>query len=288
MKLPIIDTVFEAFHFVWGNRIDLARMIAAPVFALAILQLVLATLVPIQTPDDAKAITGMQKVVLFLGVLFSIAFYSMFAVAWHRRCLRPEEQTTIWTALKWDRRKSLFLIRFILISILSALGTLPVVVILSIVVFVLAAGGASLSGGTADPSSAGGLANFLSVILVGLVFCITMLIGARLSLLLPATALDQKLTWTETWVLGRGNTMQLFAIFLMAVAPASLLVIFLQIVARAISVGTGLGGTLTFIFIAQLVLNFAYYIGVATSVSALSISYRKLRQTPSPGMPYQM
>jgi len=54
----------------------------------------------------------------------------------------------------------------------------------------------------------------------------------------------------------------------------------------AIAHATGLSGSLTFRFLVGLALNFIYYIVIAASVSALSISYRELRRPPSRGMPF--
>jgi hypothetical protein len=115
-----------------------------------------------------------------------------------------------------------------------------------------------------------------------------MLVQVRLSLLLPATALDQKLTLMEAWVMGRGNSWRLFAVLIMSIAPAMVVLILVASAINGLAQGTGLGDTLTFQFVVRLIFNMAYYIVIAASVSALSISYRKLRQTPSPGMPYRM
>jgi hypothetical protein len=281
MKLPIRDIVLQVFQFLWESRTDLVRMMAVPVFALTILRLALFAVAPLQTPEDIKAMTGMQTMAVILVGLLQMAFYTMFAVAWHRRCLRPEEQTTILTALKWDGRKTRFLLRFILISLVAAVGALPIIIIASIVGFAVSAGLA-----TADKAS--GFGALLLNVFPFVLFFVVFVIQTRLSLLLPATAIDQKLTLMETWVMGRGNTWNLVAILLLAAAPAMVIVILVNSAAIAIAYATGLGGTLTFVFVAQLAINFASYIVIATGVSALSISYRALRQTPSPGMPYQM
>jgi hypothetical protein len=289
MKLQIREIVFEVFQFLWDTRLDLARMIAAPVFALTILQLILTALVPIRTPEEAQNIAGWQTFALIMGSLLSAAFYTMFAVAWHRRCLRPEEQTTILTALKWDHRKTLFLFRFIVISIVAAIGVLPVLIVISIILFAVAAAFSAGSGdGASVPAHVAALSNAFPVIALLIVFAGVMLIQTRLSLLLPATALDQKMTLMEAWAMGRDNTWRLFAIILLSIAPAMVIVTLVQSGVGAIGFTTGLHSTLTFRFVAQLAINFASYIAVAASVSALSMSYRALRQPPSGGMPYYM
>jgi hypothetical protein len=89
-------------------------------------------------------------------------------------------------------------------------------------------------------------------------------------------------------VIGRGNSWRLVAILLLSVAPIMLLAILVGAAVGAIAQMSGLAGTLTFRFGAALALIFVYYLVIAASVSALSISYRELRRTPGRGMPYQV
>jgi len=282
MKLNVRETTFEVFQFLWANRPDLVRMIAAPVLALAILHMALGTVFKDYAATATSGITALQFFALVVAIALPTVFYVMFAVAWHRRCLRPEEQTTILIALKWDRRKTLFLFRFILISVISLIAALPVLIISGIV-------GMTGAGGLAVSGAGGPTTGVLIVQVIKLILLfVVMLVQVRLSLLLPATALDQKLTLMEAWVIGRGNSWRLLAVLLLSVAPAMVIVLLVGSAVGAISQATGLGATLTFRFIGQLALDFASYIVVAASVSALSMSYRALRQRPSPGMPYQM
>jgi len=281
MKLMIRDTVFEVFHFLWENRLDLLRMSAAPVFALSILHIVLPTLFAgFEPSEEVTQVTGLHLLGLFLAVALPTIFYVMFAVAWHRRCLKPEEQTTILTALRWDRRKTLFLFRFLLISVISVIIALPILVIAAIVGGTGAMGLAA--GGVGTPSTGAVLVQLAKTILIFVII----LVQVRLSLWLPATALDHKVTLMEAWTLGRDNSWRLFAVLILSIAPAMVIVILVGSAIAAIAQATGLGSTLTFQFIVRLVFNMAYYIVIAASVSALSMSYRKLRQPPSRGMPF--
>lgn len=283
MKLPIREAVFEVFQFLWENRLDLLHMVAAPVLALSIFHIALAAL--FSDNLNAASAQGTMSTSYILAVifssLFSTVFYVMFAVAWHRRCLKSEEQTTIWTALRWDWRKTLFLYRFFLISIISVACVLPVVVIAAIV------GGTGAVGAAAGGAGPGVGVLILQVAKLIFIF-VVMLVQVRLSLLLPATAIDQKMTLMEAWAIGRGNSWRMLGLLLMSIAPAMLFAILVASAMGAIAQATGLSGTLTFQFVGRLVSNFAYYIVIATSVSALSVSYRYLRRPPSFGMPYQM
>jgi hypothetical protein len=94
------------------------------------------------------------------------------------------------------------------------------------------------------------------------------------------------MTLMEAWVIGRGNSWRLVAILLLSVAPIMVLALLVGAAVSAVAQMSGLAATLTFRFVAALALIFVYYIVIAASVSALSISYRELRRKPSTGMPY--
>ena len=280
MQLSIRDVVFEVFHFLWDNRLDLLRMVAAPVLALSICIVVLSLTLASDPPADPKTPNPGHIVANLLSYTLQLVFYVMFAVAWHRRCLRSEEQTTILSALKWDRRKTLFLARFFIILLIMIAASLPPAIIAAIV-----GGGASmgLAAGGAGGSSTGPL---LLNIAKALLIVLMLLLQTRLALWLPAAALDHKMTLMEAWVIGRRNSWRMVAIFLLSAAPIMVAAILVVSAVNAVATMTGLAGTVTFRFIAWLMVLFVYYIVIAASVSALSISYRELRRRPPPGTPY--
>jgi hypothetical protein len=279
-KLAIRDSILEVLGFLWTNRPDLFRMIAAPVLALSVINTAVAALLPKpETPTTGLQTAATISTALLIGVSF--VFYVMFAVAWHRRCLKPEEQTTIWTALRWDKRKTQFMTRSLVIAIILITVAVSVGVIVTIV-----GGGIGLvstvgtgATGKAVPTLLGAIGTLIIVVLV-------FLMNSRLALWLPAAAVDDNLTLMETWVLARGNTWRIFAVVLLASAPG---ILFFFVVDMAVKVATqslGMGDTLTFRLIASLALNLANYIVIAIGVSALSTVYRELRHPTSPGMPY--
>jgi hypothetical protein len=281
MQLPIRNVVFEVFRFLWDNRIDLLHMMAAPVLALSIFGIGISAMITQNAPHpDGTTISGMQVAGLFLAVALPTLFYVMFAVAWHRRCLKSEEQTTILTALRWDRRKTIFLGRVLVITLIAIAISLPPTSI-----------GMIIGGGAAVGLAAGGVGGPSTGMIVlqlakAAVAVIILLVQARLALWLPAAAVDQKMTIMEAWAIGRRNSWRLVAIFLLSIAPAMVVAVLVSSAFSAIAHATGLAGSLTFRFIAGLALNFVYYIVIAASVSALSISYRELRQPPNRGMPF--
>lgn len=280
MQLSIRNVVFEVFQFLWENRLDLLRMVAAPVLALSIFSIVLSALLGGGPPADADAPDPARVVANLLSFALQLVFYVMFAVAWHRRCLRSEEQTTILSALKWDRRKTIFLARcFVLILIVLALSLPPSIIA------AIAGGGVSMglaAGGVGGPTTGMLMLRLAEALYLVLI----LLLQARLTLWLPAAALDHKMTLMEAWVIGRKNSWRLVAVFLLSVAPIMVIALLVGSAVQALAQVTGLAGALTFRFIAALALIFVYYLVIAASVSALSISYRELRRNPSPGTPY--
>lgn len=280
MQLSIRDVVFEVFRFLWENRLDLLRMVAAPVVALSICSVLISLTLTSEPPADPKVPSPSHIVASLLSYALQLIFYVMFAVAWHRRCLRSEEQTTILSALKWDRRKTLFLGRFFVILLVMIAASLPPALVVAI-----AGGGASmgLAAGGVGGSATGPL---LVEVVKAIAIVFMLLVQTRLALWLPAAALDHKMTLMEAWVVGRRNSWRLVAIFLLSAAPVMLAAILVGSALSLLAGITGLSGTITFRFVATLTLFFVYYIVIAASVSALSISYRELRRTPSPGTPY--
>lgn len=279
-KLAIRDSILEVLGFLWTNRPDLFRMIAAPVLALSVINTAVAALLPKpETPTTELQTAATISTALLIGVSF--IFYVMFAVAWHRRCLKPEEQTTIWTALRWDKRKTQFMTRSLVIAIILITVAVSVGVVITIV-----GGGIGLvstvgtgATGKAVPTLLGAVGTLIIVVFV-------FLMNSRLALWLPAAAVDDNLTLMETWVLARGNTWRIFAVVLLASAPGILFFFVVDMAVKAASQSLGMGDTLTFRLIASLALNLANYIVIAIGVSALSTVYRELRHPTSPGMPY--
>lgn len=281
-KLAIRDTILEVLGFLWANRLDLFRMIAAPVLALSVINAAASALVPRpETPTTEVQTAAAVSTALLIGISF--IFYVMFAVAWHRRCLKPEEQTTIWTALRWDKRKTQFTIRSLII------GVILVGVAITAGVFVAILGGGAGVVGTIGTGAEGkAIPAILGAIGTLIIAGVVLLMNSRLALWLPAAAVDDNLTLMETWVLARGNTWRIFAIVLLASAPGILFFFIVDMVIKFAGQSLGMADTLTFRLIGSLALNLANYIVIAIGVSALSTIYKELRHPTSPGMPYYM
>ena len=200
----------------------------------------------------------------------SIALYAMFAVAWHRRYLIPEERPTVWSALRWDARKTRFLLRLIITSVLGLL-----VVSVPLLAAGLAATGSLVALTSGDFPLLDMVYTSFAGLIVGLIFLY--LIYGRLFLCLPAAAIDDPADLKEIWRLGRHNTWQLFWIAMMVGAPFAGVS---SMWSGWVEMASALGMTASLIVIfGEQALTYA---GIAIGVSALSICYRRLKDAPQP------
>jgi len=279
--LSVGEIVAETYRFLWSNRRDMLRLIALPVLSLSILTVGFNHFVDGRPAPGEHASTAYYVGQAFL-VVASFVFYVMFAVAWHRRCLQPAEQLTIWTALRWDRRKTRFLLRSFAIGLIVATGALTVFLISSILAAVV--GGVSAIGGVEGQTLPRGLITVVTLATL----VPALLLNARLALWLPPAALDQPMTLPEAWQAGDGQSWRLFTILFLVSAPGVILVIFALSLLASLSLALGVNGTLTFGLLSSLAATFINYLTIAAGVSGLSLAYKRLRPPHDPGMPFFM
>jgi hypothetical protein len=270
-QLPIIQSIRASYEFLWTNRHDFMRMCALPALILGFADVIAIALFP---PVDGK-ITYQALAVMVAPALF---LYVMFSVAWHRRFLRPSENSTIWEALRWDARKTVFFLRLVAIFVCVAVISLSPTIILTIVGGLL-----SIVSGAAGASAA--IPQGISIFATGIVMTIALVLYARLSLWLPATAVDEKHTILSVWTLGRGNAWTLLGITLGAALPLMFFAILVTSSVQSMAHGLGIDSNLTGRFISALTAGFTNYLTLAAEITALSIAYQKLSRPADPGMP---
>lgn len=279
VTLPVGDMAIRVYQFLWEARTDLLRIAAVPVLLLSILVVVMRTILADQpAPSDQQVRIGLPHVVLWTA---SIVFYVMFAVACHRRCLKSGEAATIWTAIRWDRRKSRYLLRWLLAGIAAALSAAPVLILIMIVA-PTAAGFSSLGGGGGGATAGIVLLGTLAVAII------ISLVNGRLALWLPAAAIDEELNLAAAWTLGVGNTWRLFGIFILSMAPGMLALTLVSSAMDLLGRTFGVTESVSYLFVLALATNAAHYMVIAATVIALSLCYRELRRPAGPGMPFHM
>ena len=182
--LPLWSTLREAFLFVWDHRWHFGRLLIIP-FALTTL-LGLVGFYWIQSNGQSGALA----VVMVLSFLIIFTF---FGVSCHRIILIGEQAVSRWGIPRWSMRETRFFLCLIGILGIGFLGVTVGGVVFGIVLTLFA----QLM---SEP-----IGIVLSAILgTSLGACITYMIS-RLSLSLPAAAVDQQPTINAAWSQSEGN-----------------------------------------------------------------------------------
>ncbi|MTI10920.1 hypothetical protein [Curvivirga aplysinae] len=261
--LPAIGMLKDAFFYVTGERKNFIAMAALPIIGLSILGTVLTHLYPepllVIDPETQVPSVNMS----FIPILIvNTLLYVMFAVAWHRKWLVGEADITIYSALKWDTRKTKFLVRLIQIAGIS----FGIMIGLNLLISLL-------------PGTGGFMISPFGTILA---FAVLTLTFARLSLLFPAAAVDDSLDLKDCWNLTNGNGWRLGILAILPPIPLAFIQIIIQMVLFTILVAINIP---TESLVVQLFLHLIQhsfnYFGIAIGVSALSMAYQKFRiQSP--------
>ena len=266
-RLPVRDTLLDVFKFLWTARRDLLLMAAIPVVGLTIYQVAMTDLFGVVNPA-APVTAGPPATLSAVLILYlpSLVLYIMFAVAWHRRYLMRGESSTIWSALRWDPIKLKFLLHFLLIAMTA--GAVVAVPIVMLTIFGVVLNFAAAAATEVSPPVD---VNTLSSVIGMAAGIMTMIVYLRLSLWLPATAVDAPFSLLESWRLGRGNSLR---IFIVACGAEIGLWIFAMILNFA--VGSLPTGSITMHLIVALIENALAYAVLAAGIAAISICYERL------------
>jgi len=255
MQLPVSDIITAACRDTWEGRRDFAAFAFLPVLVVSIVGTLMATVIgDLRIIIDEPTQVPPQVVVrMFFGTLVnwltSLALYTLFAVAWHRRNLIGPEAATIGAAMRWGPRHWRFFRRLLLLVVnLMALMFFLSILLMSIIP----------------------IAPVLSALLiaVGLIY-------ARVVLVLPATATDTPMTLVESAKLTNGNSWRMFlAVVVLPLAVMLFGGIAVLIVAAPLA-GI-IGSSVTAQFLVSLIAQSVNYIGFAVGITALSLAYRQL------------
>ena len=263
-QLAVFKILRDTYAFVWLERRDFLSLAFPAIVVLAILSTLIAwiemSMAPTRT-DEAFGIGG------WVYSAVSLAVWVMFAVAWHRRYLVPNEVTTVRAALRWGRRQTRFLLLAIAVGVLAAIVFFAITI--GAILFV------TLFGGVWQMLH---LAIFIA-------FLPVLLIYARLSLLFPSTSVDHRMSFSECWRVTRGNGWRLALIIFLIAAPVWVITYLIHVTIAAIFDFVELSESLTTDFVGAFLDEALWFIGIAVGVSALSISYRALLVAPSDAPP---
>lgn len=264
-RLPVGASLRDIYHFLWTARRDLVLMAAIPIVSLTLYQVLVVKVLGVthpgqQTPEGPPA-TLWDAILVYLP---NLLLYTMFAVAWHRRFLTRGESVTVWSALRWDKRKTRFLLRSVLVFLIAiAVVSVPIVILTIFTVVINFAAAADVTPPVDVTTLSSGII-FVAAILF-------LLIYLRLSIWLPATAIDAPFSLMESWRLGRGNSWRLLVIGFGAEFGIWLLTVLFVLATAALP-----DDSLTVALITELVSTTMAYGVLAAGITALSVCYDRL------------
>ena len=264
IKLPVFQTVAEIWRFISRERRDLFFLAAPFVVVLSIINTILIGLAPPGEPGDLAIASLALRVILPIQVTFGIIVTTLFSVTWHRRYLLPEKSLTVSATLNWTQRHWRFLRALVIFFAIYMALIMPFSILVSLLLLF------------SDPTAS-------TLVPIAAVFPFLMYFLARLSLLFPAAAVDERLTVKACWQRTKNNGWRIFSIYLLSSLPVFLLV---AAIGAVISFVVPAASTsITLLFLSGLVRQMAFYFSFAVGISVLSHVYAILTLRPAPPSP---
>ncbi len=277
MPITLFTSLGTAYRFLWTERRDLFAYAFLPVLLVSFVQIAglwatgdwqlqYEAATPPPAEPGAPQITinlddvDQTQLMAFIanGVAAFVA-YVMFAVAWFRRYLIGPEGMTVGAAMRWGPRQWRFISRFfMLVGLVMLLGFLiqgPISLLTSI-----------------NPT----LGIFgRAAIVVG-----TLLVTARLLLVLPAAAVDQRFGFRDAGNATRGKSWYMLGIYLFSLLPALFALIIVSQLMAGLAISLS-GPSLSFLFVVLLVQQAIMFVAIASQVTALAEAFRQLAPPPA-------
>lgn len=232
----LASIITQAYAFVWRERLTCLRLAGPAVLGLSLFSALVFRLE-----------IGHQWLLSLVA--------TQFAVAWHRHQLLPDEAVSLRSTYQWGRPFGRYLLWVMGISLMTA----PMVI------------GSQVFSVYASAALVGAHSPWITSVswLVSLPLLVpALLIFARLSPALPATAIDRPLSYRQVWQLTRGWGWQVLALMLFVAGPATL---FSMV---CMTLASGVDGALTGLLI--LLGCGLSFLSVALLSTALSLLYLQL------------
>jgi hypothetical protein len=204
-----------------------------------------------------------------LAAIVELPFLASIAVAWHRLILR-EERVTAPAYLRLDGTVWLYALYSLLLMLLVAAPTVPLLVRMAPAGPV--GGPVGLAPGASDLGLLSSLAVFVMVqgiaVLLSLILAVLV---PRLSLVLPALAVGERLSVGRSWRMTRANTLRLALATLLSTLPAYL---FVLLVCLVLLWDWTAGEDRAVFAFANLIISVGFAVLAILAVTLLSLTYR--------------
>ncbi len=264
-----------AYRFVGGHLRDCLVLAAVPMLAATAVLLAVTFLVAggagagEMTPMRGATFTSVFLLGL-AGGLAQIVLYVMFAVAWHRHYLVGEDAATPFAILRWRRRHWRFALKGVLLVILFFV----IMMIVSLIALPMLGGLLSHAGPNGGPMAGFFTFALLFNVVVGLA---VYYFGSRFLLAFPAAAVDDTTVGlSASWDLTDGNSLRFFAALILVAGPFMLLEYLGAYLGVALFGRALFSPSLAAILI--VVQQALYFIAIALTTTAASITYRTLKE----------
>lgn len=244
VKIPVFATLGLAYRFVWFERRDFITLALVPMVILAALETAVEPGLSASGEAGRFSIPG-----IIIIILVNVAAGVMFMVAWYRRYLIPRENATFYVAYRWRARHGRYLFVSVTIGLLAVFAA-------------------------ALPVLFGALFGPLVVLFLLVSVVVSGLVAARLSMLLPSTAVDDLINFNQALELSHRNTWRIFAVFVLSAIPIGIAAPAANLILGSLfGVAPGLPG----IFVMSFTNEFFGFVSAALGVTVLSEAYRILR-----------
>jgi hypothetical protein len=222
--VPVFATAMASFRFVLTHRRELVRVGLVAVPALFILDLALAAF-------DSRRLADYGVSAAAVKTLTELALRTVIAaallVAWHRVVLLGRGAGRLMPVLAFGRRELQYLFVWILLSA-GFLGAFAVTAVIAVAVQFAAMVGAYLVLlllGLSKAIVLGHRDQLMIVLWISLFFAVPVAsyVAGRLSLVLPALAVDRRRPFRQAWRMSAGNGWRLVAASFIVLIPIELL-----------------------------------------------------------------
>lgn len=230
----------EAYRLLWRQRDELLRLGLAPVLA----SFILDCLTSDTTAEPTRSLS-------WLANIFPM---TLFSVHWHRLVLLGQAQAASGLGIRWERRETRFLVRWLLLGV-------GVAVVLAIPV--------TLAERLAHQSA-------LGYPIFGAIMLFAIFLTLRFSLALTAIAVDAPYSFAKSWSDTAGCGFQLLASTLLSNLPVFVCLFVVDAIAS--SIGLAQAAPLSF----MLLDNAALYLALAAYTTVLSLAFRRATGWPHP------
>ena len=266
-KLPVWQTARECYRLTFRHLGDLLRFAWPWLLVLIALSGALYwALYPAEVAAMAETGSG-SNALLITSALISTAIGAAIAVPWHRLLLLGENQSLA-GCLTFDARRRSYFIKAVATL---ALPIAPIVLAAFLI--------------PEDTSAEASQLDFLRAAGFAMATIAAVMVINRLSLILPATALDHAgVGWSKAWHMTRGNAWRLFWLSLLVLAPifVAVAVAFSLYPNEFLLLDSTTAPSRAAFAAANVVLELASMLAGMLYVTFLSLAYRHFRGLPMP------